>query len=128
SLRYSFLVGDVLTKRDVARLRKLAPKITCVNLYGSTETKGAVAHLVVPNTSDEGPTFDKQVLPLGRGIRDVQLLVLNRQQQMCGIGEPGEIYFRSPHLARGYLGDAALTSERFIGNPFTHEAKDRLYR
>ena len=44
SLRYSFLVGDVLTKRDVARLRKLAPKITCVNLYGSTETQRAVGH------------------------------------------------------------------------------------
>jgi len=128
SLRYSFLVGDVLTKRDVARLRKLAPKITCVNLYGSTETQRAVGHFVVPNTSDEVPGFDKQVLPLGRGIRDVQLLVLNRQRQMCGIGEPGEIYFRSPHLARGYLGDAALTSERFIGNPFTSADGDRLYR
>ncbi|HWP55862.1 MAG TPA: amino acid adenylation domain-containing protein [Pyrinomonadaceae bacterium] len=128
SLRYSFLVGDVLTKRDVARLRKLAPKITCVNLYGSTETQRAVGHFVVPNTSDEAPAFDKQVLPLGRGIRDVQLLVLNREQQMCGIGEPGEIYFRSPHLAKGYLGDATLTSERFIQNPFSNEAKDRLYR
>jgi amino acid adenylation domain-containing protein len=128
SLRYSFLVGDVLTKRDVARLRQLAPKITCVNLYGSTETQRAVGHFVVPNTNDEGPAFDKQVLPLGRGIRDVQLLVLNREQQICGIGEPGEIYFRSPHLARGYLGDATLTSERFIRNPFTNDANDRLYR
>jgi thioesterase domain-containing protein/acyl carrier protein len=99
-----------------------------VNLYGSTETQRAVGHFVVPNTSDEGPGFDKQVLPLGRGIRDVQLLVLNREQKMCGIGEPGEIYFRSQHLARGYLGDATLTSERFIGNPFTNEANDRLYR
>ena len=128
SLRYSFLVGDVLTKRDVARLRKLAPKITCVNLYGSTETQRAVGHFVVPNTSDEAPGFDRQVLPLGRGIRDVQLLVLNRRQQMCGIGEPGEIYFRSPHLAKGYLSDATLTHERFIQNPFTNEAEDRLYR
>jgi amino acid adenylation domain-containing protein len=128
SLRYSFLVGDVLTKRDVARLRKLAPKITCVNLYGSTETQRAVGHFVVPNAENEGLTFDKQVLPLGQGIRDVQLLVLNREQQMCGIGEPGEIYFRSPHLAKGYLGDATLTNERFIQNPFTNQTKDRLYR
>lgn len=131
SLRYSFLVGDVLTKRDVARLRKLAPKITCVNLYGSTETQRAVGHYVVPNTEDakdNSPSFDKQVLPLGRGIRDVQLLVLNREQQMCGIGEPGEIYFRSPHLAKGYLGDAILTNERFIRNPFTNADGDRLYR
>lgn len=128
SLRYSFLVGDVLTKRDVARLRKLAPKITVVNLYGSTETQRAVGHYVVPDSEDEGPACDKQVLPLGKGIRDVQLLVLNRERRLCGIGEPGEIYFRSPHLAKGYLGDATLTSERFIQNPFTNEAGDRLYR
>src|SRR5947209_10691504 len=37
SLHYSFLVGDVLTKRDVSRLKQLAPSITCVNLYGATE-------------------------------------------------------------------------------------------
>lgn len=128
SLRYSFLVGDVLTKRDVARLRKLAPQITCVNLYGSTETQRAVGHYVAPNAEDEGPACDKQVLPLGKGIRDVQLLVLNHEQKLCGIGEPGEIYFRSPHLAKGYLGDATLTNERFIQNPFTNEAGDRLYR
>src|SRR5260370_18782864 len=49
SLRYSFLVGDVLTKRDVSRLKKLAPSITCVNLYGATETHRAVGYYVVPN-------------------------------------------------------------------------------
>src|SRR6185436_9466757 len=31
SLRYVFLVGDVLTRRDVARLRSLAPGVACVN-------------------------------------------------------------------------------------------------
>jgi amino acid adenylation domain-containing protein len=127
SLRYSFLVGDVLTKRDVARLRNLAPSIACVNLYGSTETQRAVAHYVVTETaeSDRGA---KDILPLGKGIKDVQLLVLNSARKLCGIGEVGEIYFRSPHLAKGYLGDDQLTRERFISNPFTDANDDRLYR
>ena len=125
SLRYSFLVGDVLRKRDVARLKQLAPKITCVNLYGATETQRAVGHYVVP---EDLSAVDKEVLPLGSGIRDVQLLVLNRDRQLCGVGEAGEIYFRSPHLAKGYLGDEALTGERFIQNPFTSATADRLYR
>jgi amino acid adenylation domain-containing protein len=125
SLRYSFLVGDVLRKRDVARLKKLAPEITCVNLYGATETQRAVGHYLVPN---DLAVLDKEVLPLGKGIRDVQLLVLNSAGQLCGIGEAGEIYFRSPHLAKGYLGDAALTNERFIVNPFANTPGDRLYR
>jgi amino acid adenylation domain-containing protein len=127
SLRYSFLVGDVLTKRDVSRLKKLAPSITCVNLYGATETQRAVGYYIVPS-SETVQTGEKEVLPLGKGIKDVQLLVLNHSRQLCGIGEAGEIHFRSPHLAKGYLGDETLTQERFILNPFTNTSGDRLYR
>ncbi len=38
-LRFVLLVGDVLTRRDVDRLQRLAPRVTVVNLYGSTETQ-----------------------------------------------------------------------------------------
>ena len=65
---------------------------------------------------------------MGKGIKDVQLLVLNGSRELCGIGEAGEIHFRSPHLAKGYLGDETLTHERFILNPFTNASGDRLYR
>jgi amino acid adenylation domain-containing protein len=126
SLRYSFLVGDVLTRRDVARLHQLAPSITCVNLFGATETQRAVGYYVEGNRAEQSSA--KQVLPLGKGITDVQLLVLNQEQHVCGIGELGEIYFRSRHLAKGYLGDETLTRERFIANPFTKDRDDRLYR
>jgi amino acid adenylation domain-containing protein len=126
SLRYSFLVGDVLTHRDVARLKQLAPAITCVNLYGATETQRAVGYYVPEDGGEQ--VSAKPALPLGTGIKDVQLLVLNQQQQLCGVGELGEICFHSPHLAKGYLGDEALTAARFIVNPFTGAPADRLYR
>jgi acyl carrier protein len=58
----------------------------------------------------------------------VQLLVLNKFEQLAGVGEVGEVCFRSPHLARGYLDDSALTHEKFIVNPLTRAPHDRLYR
>jgi amino acid adenylation domain-containing protein len=125
SLRRAILIGEALTRQDVARLRELAPGVTCFNLYGATETQRALAFHRV--THEEG----RQVLPLGRGFQDAQLLVINflgGAGRLAGIGEIGEIAVRSPHLARGYLGDEALTAERFQLNPFTGAAGDRIYR
>ncbi len=56
------------------------------------------------------------MLPLGRGIPDVQLLVLNPAGALAGIGELGEVSVRSPHIALGYLGDPQLTAQRFVAD------------
>ncbi|MDT5296661.1 MAG: hypothetical protein QOJ76_3541, partial [Acidobacteriota bacterium] len=146
-LRYVFFVGDVLTKRDVAMLKRLSPSVTIINFYGSTETQRAVAHYILPGDGQGPPAvgsddphrsafdgtgaaprpLEKEIIPLGRGIRDVQLLVLNAAGVPAGVGEAGEIYLRSPHIALGYRGDDKLTKERFIVNPFTGDEADRLY-
>jgi acyl carrier protein len=47
---------------------------------------------------------------------------------LAGIGELGELFVRSPHLAAGYSGDDERTQYMFIANPFTHNPDDRLYR
>ncbi|HJP91739.1 MAG TPA: amino acid adenylation domain-containing protein [Pyrinomonadaceae bacterium] len=131
SLRYLFFVGDVLTRRDTARLRTLAPAANIINLYGTTETSRAVSYYIVPpeeTTAVEGVDLRKEILPLGHGITEVQLLVINTTGKQAGVGEPGEICFRSPHLAKGYWGDEQLTREKFVSNPFTADPYDVLYR
>jgi amino acid adenylation domain-containing protein len=131
-LRYVFFVGDALTRRDVNRLRLLAPSVQVVNLYGTTETSRAVGYYVVADEDLGGAPGarrpKKEALPLGRGISEVQLLVLNGERRMAGVGEVGEVFFRSPHLAKGYVGNEALTRERFVVNPYTSQSNDRLYR
>ncbi|HBL25594.1 MAG TPA: non-ribosomal peptide synthetase, partial [Acidobacteria bacterium] len=129
SLRYVFLVGDALTRRDADRLREIAPRVTCVNFYGSTETQRSVGYFVIPQTEEAaGVDRSKQVLPLGKGMQDVQLLVINRSGAQAGVGELGEIGVRGPHLARGYLNDPVLTAEKFVQNPWGRSAEDRIYR
>ena len=128
-LRYVFFIGDKLTQQDMRQLRRLAPQVTGINSYGATETQRAVGyHLVPPGSTEEPEPQAKAVYPLGRGMPAAQLLVLNQAQQLAGIGEVGEIYMRSPHLAGGYLGDETLTTARFLTNPFTSIERDRLYR
>ncbi|HVR95886.1 MAG TPA: condensation domain-containing protein, partial [Thermoanaerobaculia bacterium] len=129
SLRRALVVGDLLKRADVHRLQRLAPNLACFNLYGSTESQRSVAYFPVahPEERPERP-LEKEVLPLGRGIDDVQLLILNKSGRLAGVGEVGEIYMRSRNLARGYLGDEALTAGRFLSNPFTTSPGDRVYK
>ncbi|KAI9016364.1 L-aminoadipate-semialdehyde dehydrogenase [Phycomyces nitens] len=125
TLRNAFFVGDILTKRDAARIQKFAPNVAVINMYGTTETQRSVSYFVVPSRSSH-PAFlssQKEVIPAGKGMVNVQLLVVNRQDRtkLCGVGEIGEIYVRAPGLAEGYLGLPEPTAEKFIPNWFVAE-------
>lgn len=122
-LRWIFMVGEPLSAAHVARLRRIAPNATLVNLYGATETCRALAiHVLDQDARPNG------VIPVGRGMADVQLLVLAGGDRLCSPGETGEICIRSPHMSLGYLGDGPATARRFVTNPATGVAGDVIYR
>jgi L-aminoadipate-semialdehyde dehydrogenase len=89
SLRNSFFVGDVLTKRDVVRLQSLAENVAIINMYGTTETQRAVSYLKIPSRAEKPNWMSdkKDIMPAGLGMKDVQLLVINNKGLLCGIGE-----------------------------------------
>lgn len=123
SLRNAFFVGDILTKRDCTRLQQLAPNVQIINMFGTTETQRAVSYCPIPPISRDPIYLDtkKDIIPAGCGMKDVQLLVVNRFEKslQCGVGELGEIYVRSSGLAEGYLGPPELSAEKFMLNWFT---------
>lgn len=126
SLKSAFFVGDVLTKRDCHRLQSLAQNVRIINMYGTTETQRAVSYFLIPSVSED-PTFlatQKDIMPAGEGMVDVQLLVVNRNDRTvpCAIGEIGEIYVRSGGLAEGYS-DPEATAQKFVENWFATNKK-----
>ncbi|HWW72356.1 MAG TPA: amino acid adenylation domain-containing protein [Duganella sp.] len=124
SLRRIFLGGERITAAIVRELGQAAPHAALIGLYGTTETVRALAWQALGTA----PTIQADdALPVGRGVGDVQMLVLNAQMTPCGIGEPGQIAIRSPHLALGYHDDPILTARKFIVNPATGEAHDMVY-
>lgn len=121
-LRYLFWGGDALSPAQYQQVRAIAPNAVNVNFYGTTETPQAMAfHTLEPEAVDAR-------VPLGKGIADAQLLVVNPANQLVSEGETGEILIRSPYLSLGYWNDPALTEAKFIANPFTGSASDRCYR
>lgn len=103
SLKWVLYVGDILTKKDCASLRKLAPNADICAAYGTTETSRSVSYYHIKSHAEDPNALDKfgDIVPAGRGIENVQLLVVNREDptKLCGVGESGEIMLRAAGLA-----------------------------
>ncbi|WP_175408428.1 non-ribosomal peptide synthetase [Streptomyces sp. TRM64462] len=68
------------------------------------------------------------VLPVGRPLDGVAVRILGKDLEPVPAGETGEICLSGAGLARGYLGDPALTAERFVPDPLAGTPGARLYR
>ncbi|HJZ98655.1 MAG TPA: amino acid adenylation domain-containing protein, partial [Candidatus Solibacter sp.] len=95
-----------------------------VNMYGITETTVHVTYREVEESDVEGAPGRL----VGRPLGDLRAYILDEQQRPQPIGVAGELYIGGAGLARGYLGRAALTAERFVPDGFGSEAGGRLYR
>jgi L-aminoadipate-semialdehyde dehydrogenase len=127
SLAHVFFVGDLLLKRDCRKLQDLAPNVSIVNMYGTTETQRSVSYYELPPKSTHPDFLDKMpdVIPAGQGMQHVQLLVVNREDRtkMCGFDEIGEIYVRAGGLAEGYMGLPEVNAQKFVTNWFVDPDK-----
>jgi amino acid adenylation domain-containing protein len=121
-LRYVFYAGEPLKSNLVNALRTIAAKAVQINLYGATESQQALSYYRVAGNHAGG-----KHLPLGKGILNTELLVLRSLGEQAGVGELGEIAIRSPYIASGYKNDPSLTNRKFINNPTTDNALDRIY-
>jgi L-aminoadipate-semialdehyde dehydrogenase len=158
SLRNAFFVGDLLTKKDCRKLADLAPNTSIINLYGSTESQRAVSYFEIISKAKDPEFLDQlpDIIPIGQGMKNVQLLVVDRddRNKLCGVGEQGELFIRAAGLSEGYLGDdektMKLNQSKFLlnwfvdphkwareygkaasgdnPNPNDRGARDRLYR
>ncbi|CAJ0854852.1 13412_t:CDS:10 [Entrophospora sp. SA101] len=128
TLRNAFFVGDILTKRDCNRLQHLAHNTRIINMYGTTETQRSVSYFLIPPLSIDS-TFlssQKDVMPAGKGMQNVQLIIVNRHKKdiLCGVGEIGEIYVRAGGLCEGYLRLDEATKEKFLYNWFVDSPQE----
>ncbi|WP_157104449.1 non-ribosomal peptide synthetase, partial [Nocardia kruczakiae] len=119
SLRAVFASGEALPAATGAAFRDVSGA-SLHNLYGPTEA-------AVDVTAHEVTAADTVAVPIGAAADDTDLHVLDDNLQLVPDGVVGELYLSGVQLARGYLGRAALTAERFVASP--HGAPgDRMYR
>ena len=123
SLRWVFFAGEPLTDVLVQRWREAFPETGGIaNFYGPTETSLAKCCHIVDSDPPPG------VQPVGRPIPETQALILTESNQLCSIGELGEIVLRTPFRSLGYINAPEENRKRFIKNPFRDDEEDLLYR
>ncbi|MEU5772163.1 amino acid adenylation domain-containing protein [Streptomyces venezuelae] len=88
------------------------------NQYGVTESTIISTTALIRDS--EGPP------PIGRPVSNTQAYVLDTSLRPVPAGVAGELYVAGAGLARGYLGRAGLSAQRFVANPFGPGS--RMYR
>ncbi|MBV9847679.1 MAG: AMP-binding protein [Kutzneria sp.] len=73
------------------------------------------------------PVAPGSLPPIGRPIPNARAYVLGPGLHLMPPGVTGEVYLAGVGIARGYLGQPALTAERFLPDPFG-EPGSRMYR
>jgi amino acid adenylation domain-containing protein len=123
STRCFVVGGEALTYEQIALWRKMAPGTRIINEYGPTET---VVGCCVYEVGERDPEVG--AVPIGTPIANTSVYVLDRDFKSVPTGVEGELFIGGAGVSRGYLNRPALTAEKFVPNPFSHVAGDRMYR
>ncbi|AKJ03530.1 Malonyl CoA-acyl carrier protein transacylase [Archangium gephyra] len=123
-LKWVVIGGERAVPERVAQWRRrVGSAVPLLNTYGLTEVT-AVATSVELGTS--GPEEAGREVAIGRPLKNVRVYVLDGELEPVPEGVVGELYVGGEGLARGYLGRAELTAERFVPSPYGEG--ERLYR
>jgi amino acid adenylation domain-containing protein len=115
SLAMASVAGEACPPDLVERHYSKLPRSVLCNEYGPTES--TIWATVERCTPTDGPTS----VSIGRPIPGARTYVVDRHNRLCPPGTVGELLIAGPGIARGYVGRADLTAERFTPNPFHNE-------
>ncbi len=107
SLKYIFLAGEVLLPIWVKKFKNLATTILLENIYGPTEST------VYASQDSLAEWEDHSAIPIGKPLQNLRLYILDKNNCIQPINIVGELCISGIGLARGYLNQPELTSEKF---------------
>ncbi|MGE5342713.1 MAG: non-ribosomal peptide synthase/polyketide synthase [Candidatus Omnitrophota bacterium] len=109
-LKYVIFGGEALNPSKLSEWKSRYPQTKMINMYGITETTVHVTFKALDETD-----MASTVSVIGKPIPTLQMYLMDNYLNPVPIGVPGEIYVGGEGVARGYLNNPELTSEKFTG-------------
>ena len=107
TLKRVFCGGEALHQNLVNNFYQRLPWARLYNLYGPTETT------IDATFSECAASSSLATATLGGPIANTNVYVLSQRGELVPAGVPGELYIGGAGLARGYIGQPALTASAF---------------
>ncbi|MCX4673505.1 type I polyketide synthase [Streptomyces sp. NBC_01381] len=120
ALREVITTGEALRISPPVRALFRRTRALLHNHYGATEFQDATAF-----TLEGDPAQWPALAPIGRPIDGVRVHIVDQRLREVPEGTEGELCVVGAGVSPGYLGQAELTAERFVANPF---GSGRMYR
>lgn len=105
-----YIAAEPITRKEILKmLGNNCGKLKDIyHFYGPTEATITTVAINLREVEDDG------IVPIGHPIANTEVYVLDNNQNICGIGIPGELCLGGVSLSKGYLKNDGLTKEKFI--------------
>jgi long-chain acyl-CoA synthetase len=105
SVKIAAMMGTSIPLPLLRAFQAAQPHIKVIQGYGLTETSPMIT-LVDPAKAEA------KMGSIGRAVPGVQVKIVDENDRELGVGEPGEIITRGPHVMKGYFRRPDATAQR----------------
>jgi len=122
-LKKILFAGEVLPVKYINYLIKKFPNKIYSNLYGPTEITVDCTYFFINKKISP-----KKTIPIGKPCKNTKIILLNKNNKICKIGQKGEILVGGTSVSLGYYNDPEKTKKSFIQNPLHNDYRDIVYK
>lgn len=123
ALKTVAFVGEVFPVKQFNIWKRTLPNVRFTNLYGPTEGTGICCYYHADREFGL-----EEAIPIGRPLKNTEILLLTDENKPAAPGEQGEICIRGTCLSLGYINDPERTAAAFVQNPLNTSYPERIYR
>lgn len=121
--RHLVMTGEPAELAWIRKLKQARPHLRIDNEYGPTETTVGVTTL----RFDRHPLDTLKTWPIGDPLPGTNCYLVDAFDRPVATGMHGELHIGGTLVTRGYVGQPALTADRFRPDPFSDIPGSRRY-